>query len=129
MCYGRFVPLAMAISIACMVPTLVCGGSLPAKTFGSVLPEDVQFESFAPFPPGARLAVMLTPFKMGIIEINRGMAVAKRGERHQACIASAYQRRPQAERRLDMPHRRVGCYSQDLGMPGDVLGVFGLVPA
>jgi quercetin dioxygenase-like cupin family protein len=39
---------------------------LPANTFGSVLPEDIQWNPFAAFPPMARLAVLVgEPTKAG----------------------------------------------------------------
>jgi hypothetical protein len=37
----------------------ICGGSLPPQMAGSVLAENIRFEPFAPFPMGARLAVVL----------------------------------------------------------------------
>ncbi|TCI07476.1 cupin domain-containing protein [Dyella soli] len=45
--------------MACAAPTLAHAGGLPTQSFGSVLPEDVHFEPFAAFPPGAQLAVLV----------------------------------------------------------------------
>ncbi len=46
-------------SIAWMAPHLAHGSGLPAKTFGAVLPEDVEWAPFPAFPPTARLAVLV----------------------------------------------------------------------
>ncbi|WP_266182185.1 cupin domain-containing protein [Dyella humicola] len=46
-------------SIAWIAPHLAYATGLPAKTFGTVLPEDVTWEPFPAFPPTARLAVLV----------------------------------------------------------------------
>jgi quercetin dioxygenase-like cupin family protein len=40
-------------------PSRISGDALSPLTLGSVRPEEVRFEPFAPFPPGARLAVVV----------------------------------------------------------------------
>lgn len=61
---------ALLVSIAalsvCFVAPSSHAASLPTQTFGSVLPENVQFEPFAAFPTGAQLAVLVgDPKKAG----------------------------------------------------------------
>jgi quercetin dioxygenase-like cupin family protein len=46
-------------SIAWMAPHPAHAGGLPAKTFGAVLSEDVEWAPFPAFPPTARLAVLV----------------------------------------------------------------------
>ena len=52
-----------ALAVVCLV---VCGAalaraaqSLPGKTFGAILPENVPWAPFASFPPSVRLAVLV----------------------------------------------------------------------
>jgi len=49
----------IAMSAGLALPGIVRAASQPAQTFGAVLPEDVQFEPFAAFPAGARLAILV----------------------------------------------------------------------
>lgn len=56
-CQRQMIPM-VALSMAMLIPGLAHGGSLPTQAFGAVLPEDVQFEPFSPFPAGAQLAVV-----------------------------------------------------------------------
>jgi hypothetical protein len=57
---------AIAGSIALTEAHVAQAGGLPVKSFGVVLPEDVQWAPFSAFPPEARLAVLVgDPQKSG----------------------------------------------------------------
>ena len=58
--------VSIAALSACFTAPSTHAASLPTQTFGSVLPENVQFEAFAAFPTGAQLAVLVgDPKKAG----------------------------------------------------------------
>lgn len=58
--------VSIAALSACFAAPSTHAASLPTQTFGSVLPENVQFEPFAAFPTGAKLAVLVgDPKKAG----------------------------------------------------------------
>lgn len=59
MFYQRILLLAVLSSLAYAAPLSGRCGSLPVKTFGAVLPEDIQWEPFPAFPPTARLAIVV----------------------------------------------------------------------
>ncbi|KLD64909.1 cupin domain-containing protein [Dyella japonica] len=56
---ARILALAMFAALAWSAPLPGHAGGLPVKTFGSVLPEDIQWEAFPAFPPTARLAIVV----------------------------------------------------------------------
>lgn len=56
---ARILLLATLASLAWTAPLPGRCAGLPVKTFGSVLPEDIQWEPFPAFPPAARLAIVV----------------------------------------------------------------------
>lgn len=59
MVYDRVTRMVLILTAGTLAPSLVHASSLPTQTFGAVLPENAQFEPFAPFPQGARLAILV----------------------------------------------------------------------
>lgn len=63
---SRTIVAAVVIATAWLMPLLAFGSGLPVKSFGAVLPEDVQWAPFPAFPAQARLAVLVgDPKKAG----------------------------------------------------------------
>jgi quercetin dioxygenase-like cupin family protein len=59
MSHARILLLTVLASLAWAAPPSGHGASLPVKSFGAVLPEDIQWEPFPAFPPAARLAIVV----------------------------------------------------------------------
>ncbi|MET3650515.1 cupin domain-containing protein [Dyella japonica] len=55
----RIILPAITVGMACLMPVTAVGGGLPVKSFGSVLPENIEWAPFPAFPPEARLAILV----------------------------------------------------------------------